>query len=338
LPGPIVNTATVSGTVGASTAVVASDTITVSLSHQPAITVAIASNTGVTSPGNTITYTYKAKNVGDVTLKPVTITDSRFGPILLNTASLAPGAEAAGSKAYFVHNHDIDKPLINTAVAEGVSMGGTIVNDQDSVSVLVTGPAITYTIYVPAIPSDYPAPPCQNIVANSSFEDSSGWKLPVTVYTAAYSTAQQNSGARSVRTGILDQTDNIFSYSSVSQTVTIPASATVADLSYHLWPQTSETTLFKAPVQALGIEEADSHYANDLQMVLILDGDGNELARLYAQRRNDQSWILEEHDLLDFKGQTITLYFGTFNNGNSWLGVTAMFVDDVELSVCAPNE
>jgi hypothetical protein len=157
------------------------------------------------------------------------------------------------------------------------------------------------------------------------------------MYTAVYSSAQKHSGARALHTGISDQADNIFSFSSGMQTVTIPAGATQADLSYYLWPQTSETTRFKDPVQLLDLEEKERQYFNDTQLVLILDSAGNQLARLYAQRRNDQAWILEEHDLLAFKGQTITLYFGTFNNGVPGQGVTAMFVDDVELNVCTAN-
>jgi hypothetical protein len=95
--------------------------------------------------------------------------------------------------------------------------------------------------------------------------------------------------------------------------------------------------LFKAPAEALKITERDSLTVSDIQLVLILDTDNNELKRLYGQRRNDRTWLLGENDLMEFRGQTIKLYFGTFNNGRWNQGVTAMFVDDVELEVCTPN-
>ena len=77
-------------------------------------------------------------------------------------------------------------------------------------------------------------------------------------------------------------------------------------------------------------------WASDVQLVLVLDpGDNSELARLFANRQNGSSWQLHSHSLLPFAGQTIKLYFGTYNNGK--YGVTAMYADDVTLEVCEPN-
>ena len=41
---------------------------------------------------------------------------------------------------------------------------------------------------------------CNDLITNGGFETDEAWQLPVTVYTAAYSTAEAHSGTRSVRT------------------------------------------------------------------------------------------------------------------------------------------
>ena len=364
LPGPIINTATVTGTVGASTTVVATDTLKVTLSYRPQIDVEVMANPSSALPGETVTYQYLVKNVGDVELNTVALTDSRLGAITLGATTLAPTASTTGSATYVVLDSDLPGPLTNTAVASGVSPTSTTVQDSDTVHVGLINPFSPTDIFLPVIanlyppatptptptntptitptpsptPTNTPSPiTCQNIVGNSGFEDSSAWVLETTAYTAAYTTVQQHTGARSVRTGIFSQASNIFSYSSAMQTVTIPSDATKANLTYYLWPRSTESSLFKAPAKALDLNEQDALSASDVQLVLILDTHNKELARLYGERRNDQTWIMGSDDLMGFKGQTIKLYFGTFNNGRRNQGVTGMYVDDVELEVCAPN-
>ena len=57
---------------------------------------------------------------------------------------------------------------------------------------------------------------CWDIVVNPSFEQDFGWSVPVTEYTAQYSTEQFFDGARSMKTGITDETQNVNSFSSAS--------------------------------------------------------------------------------------------------------------------------
>ena len=249
LPGPIVNTATVTGTVGASTTVVMTDTVDVSLSYRPQIAVSISADKGSALPGETVTYDYLVTNTGDVELSSVAVNDSRLGAITLDATTLAPGASASGTAAYLVQGSDLPGPLANTATASGDSPAGTTVQDQDTAVVSVISPAQPSDQYLPVVlkfyppatptptptntptitptpsptPTNTPSPiTCQNVVGNSGFEDLSAWRLETTAYTAAYSTVQRHTGARSVRTGITNQLDNIFSYSSAMQTITIP--------------------------------------------------------------------------------------------------------------------
>ena len=55
--------------------------------------------------------------------------------------------------------------------------------------------------------TDSPPPPptCQNGLSNSGFESNSAWNIPATAWPAGYSVTRAHSGARSMRTGIVDQ-------------------------------------------------------------------------------------------------------------------------------------
>ncbi len=317
-----------------------------------------SSDVPAASVGDTINYSYEIINTGGVTVTGITAVDDLLGPLDFGVTELAPEVSATTNLSYTVVVTDLPGPVVNTATVSGTVGVSTTVTFSDTANVsLFFRPSENYfpiifkeyelptpTPTATPVPTDTPeptdtptAPLCQNIVGNSGFEDFSAWLLEITAYTAKYSTVQQHSGARSVRTGITNQLDNIFSYSSAMQTVTIPHDATKAELSYWIYPQSTETMLFRAPANILEMNDRDALTASDVQLVLILDTNNNRLARLYGDRRDDRTWIFGKHDLLPFKGQTIKLYFGTFNNGRWNEGVTAMYVDDVELEVCAPE-
>ena len=183
-------------------------------------------------------------------------------------------------------------------------------------------------------PTSTPLPPlvCEEGVQNNSFEAQTVWRLPTTEYTAIYTEEQARTGDWSVRTGIVDLLDNVYSFSSVLQTVVIPANATAADLTFHLFPQSSESPALLIPASLLEAMSADATEVGDAQWVIIFDANGNELARPISMRSDSRTWEAHTVSLLPFAGQTIQLYFGTFNNG--WDGVTALYVDDVNLEVC----
>jgi len=169
-------------------------------------------------------------------------------------------------------------------------------------------------------------------VLNNGFETVEAWRLPTTEYTAAYSQEQANTGVWSMRTGITEVNDQVYSFSSALQTVVIPAEATVAELSFFLFPQSSESTSLLIPATIFEAMSAEAESVGDAQWVIIYDEAGNELARPVTMRSDARAWEEHKVDLLPFAGMTIQLYFGTFNNG--WDGITAMFVDDVYLELC----
>ena len=53
---------------------------------------------------------------------------------------------------------------------------------------------------------------------------------------------------------------------------------------------------------------------------------------LYAGLADDQQWVSEEFDLAAYRGQTVRLQFGTFNNGVGPLA--AQFFDNMHVQVC----
>ncbi len=185
-------------------------------------------------------------------------------------------------------------------------------------------------------PSPTSEPTCQNVVNNGGFENSSDWIIGNNAYPAAYSMVQMHSGARSMRTGIINPADNRLSYSSAWQFVSIPANTENATLNFWLYPISSgvrrEVNLI--PPTFIPTDISQGVHANDVQLVLIFDQSGNQHNLVY-QRSNGRSWTAYEFDVGAFAGQTIQLYFGVYNNG--YAGVTGMYVDDVTLLSCNTN-
>ena len=188
-------------------------------------------------------------------------------------------------------------------------------------------------------PTATPEPVCWQGIENGGFETKDAWFLPPTTYSAVYSQEAAHSGAWSARTGITDPAVNVYSFSSVRQTVAIPADIDEAILSFYLLPQTDDPAHLLVPESLM--EALSSMYmeVGDAQWVIIYDSRGRELARLVSMRENESEWQYYEFDLSDFfdlskyMGKTIEIYFGTFNSGKE--GITAMFVDDVSLSDCS---
>ena len=105
-------------------------------------------------PGETITYIYEVKNMGDVSLSAVTATDDLLGVVTLSATTLAPGASATSTLTYTVKTGDLPGPLTNVVATEGTSPVGTVVRDQDSATVVVIDPnppSPSAELYLPMI-------------------------------------------------------------------------------------------------------------------------------------------------------------------------------------------
>jgi uncharacterized repeat protein (TIGR01451 family) len=142
LPGPLTNTAVVTGT-GPTGAVRSSqDNVSVALSNQPKLEVEKTASRSSALPGEVVTYTYTIKNTGDVSLSNVKATDTPLGTVTLSSTTLAVGASATGTLTYTVQAGDLPGPLVSTVEAEGTSPTGTVVKGTDSatVSIIASNP------------------------------------------------------------------------------------------------------------------------------------------------------------------------------------------------------
>ena len=195
-------------------------------------------------------------------------------------------------------------------------------------------------IYPYAPPSPTPTdsvPPgdCTEKIKNGGFENGTAWEIPVTAYPAAYSTTKYHSGTRSMRTGIVIADDNLYSYSSTRQTVTIPATSKNVTLRFWIYPRSDETLSIPIPQQQLGIVFEEAPLSGDVQYVLILDENNIWIDTLVWDRSDSRQWTEYSFNLKQYAGQTIKLHFGTYNDGYN--GITSMYVDDVSLTICPPG-
>ena len=179
--------------------------------------------------------------------------------------------------------------------------------------------------------------PCPNLIVNSNFETTTGWYIPITEYSADYSTAQYHSPWHSMRTGITDPLDNTYSYSDFSQTVSLPLNDDTYTLGMWLYTLSGELLAGQPQVESsdslvYGQPFRDSVLSTDKQYVLVLNQYGYVIDYLWITLEDTGSWAYHQFDLSEYAGSTITLQWGTYNDGYD--GLSAMYVDDVTLLQC----
>ena len=155
--GAVANAATATGTPPSGDAVQATASATLPLIAGPLLTLG---KTGVYTQGNgalgsVITYTFTARNAGNVTLTGVTIADPHAGLSTIaltwpgTAGTLAPGAQVVGTATYAVTQADVDAGTVrNTARVTGTPPSGPAVGaDSQTVSLatVAAGPAVTTT-------------------------------------------------------------------------------------------------------------------------------------------------------------------------------------------------
>jgi hypothetical protein len=180
--------------------------------------------------------------------------------------------------------------------------------------------------------SQPPPSQCGDYIANGGYETDAAWYIPTTAYSAGYSTTIYRSGYRGMRTGIYYASHNTYSYSDVNQTITLPSSLSSAKLAFYMYPISGESGSLAVPDIPDTPYFGDEVLSSDVQYLLILDQYGNWIDTLIWERTNQQKWVYREFSLAGYKGRTIKVQFGTFNDGGG--GVTANYLDDVSLWVC----
>ncbi len=139
-PDPLPNTVTAIGT-GPNGQVSDTDTHSVDIIH-PAIQIVKTAKPTSIGPGETVTYTFKVTNTGDVTLFVVKVTDNKLGNIC-TIAQLDVG-ESQTCTADFTASSDFGGPLDNVGKARGHDVTGFNVEDTDRASIdVVLGTTVT---------------------------------------------------------------------------------------------------------------------------------------------------------------------------------------------------
>lgn len=194
---------------------------------------------------------------------------------------------------------------------------------------------------------------CTNQVINPGFENRSGWGIPNTAYSAGYQfrTPPETvfAGDWSMRTGIPAYLayQNRYSYSDAWQTVYIPPGATSARLTLYNKMvsleapasgelQTEERNLAEVEPQfAAGALWGEEALAGDRMYILLLNPfNGRIIQTLQAWDARNNNWKLREYDLMAYRGQSIRIQFGTYNDGDYFNRVTSMYVDEAYVEVC----
>jgi TolB protein len=189
--------------------------------------------------------------------------------------------------------------------------------------------------------------PCEHRLAAGGFEGGVSaldhfWQRPTTPATAVYSTKYAYGGAQSLSAGI-DGTTDVYSYSSANQYFTIPAGASSASLSFWWYPISAEGPLAETSAkrselalleQAFAGVVPDEVMAGDRQYVLILNSSGQVLKSLLWTRSNARAWQRATFDLTAYRGLTVRLAFGAYNDGDG--NSTALYADEASIVACYP--
>ncbi len=139
LPGPLNNTVAASGKEDMTNKPVsATANASVALTYNAAITVAKVPSSAAASVGETVTYTYTINNTGNVTVKGLTLSDDKLGPVNINKKDLAPGETTTATATHVVVETDLPGPLNNTATVAGTDSQGGAVTAQATASVTLS--------------------------------------------------------------------------------------------------------------------------------------------------------------------------------------------------------
>lgn len=192
-----------------------------------------------------------------------------------------------------------------------------------------TIPSPTFTPSItPITPTSTPVPGvppgCVNIILNGAFEDNSAWIFGDTPAPPQYVGNPVYAGMRSLQSGNPpNYRPPAMSFSSAQQLVTLPASASTAELRWWMFPRSEEPVSDSITIGA------------DRQEVILLNPNQSTKEVIFRVRRNAGGYVQEVRDLTPYLGQTFWVYFNVFNDGSNLR--TWMFLDDVQLFVCYPG-
>ncbi|MBN1995424.1 MAG: PKD domain-containing protein, partial [Anaerolineae bacterium] len=148
----LTNTVAVTGVNTLSEITVATDTASVPLTYTIGITVVKTASQATASPGDTVTYTYRITNTGDITLTVILYDDELDTYPPLSAMTVAPQNSVTGTAVKLVNAGDLPGPIVNTAIVTGAN---TIVSQ----TVMATNTAVVTLTYTTAISLEKRATP-----------------------------------------------------------------------------------------------------------------------------------------------------------------------------------
>lgn len=201
------------------------------------------------------------------------------------------------------------------------SSTNTVTATPTATTVPTNTPTATATVTATIVPTNTPtATPsptpangtCVELVANGGFETEGAWSFGYTPRPAGYVTTPIHGGVRALRLGIPAGTANANSYSSARQAIALPMNATRVTLTY--W------------------ERAGGGDGSDYREALVLVG-GRPVTLTRSFGAGSNQWQMRTFDLTAWRGQTMTVYFNTYNAGSG--EVASEYLDDVSVMACS---
>jgi len=154
LPGPLVNTATASGTEDKTDKPISTEaSASIDLTYTSSLEVTKVPSQDSAAIGETVTYSYTILNTGSTTLSTLALNDNRLGDITLDKTTLAPGESAIGTATYTVKESDLPGPLTNTATATAKDSQDKDVTGQGTATVELTYTSSLEVTKVPSVTS-----------------------------------------------------------------------------------------------------------------------------------------------------------------------------------------
>ena len=185
---------------------------------------------------------------------------------------------------------------------------------------------------------------CANVLYNPNFEGLGGWNISVANNPSSYTQQYWYSPVWSMLSGVPLWTANPFPYEFTTgefwqpTMIPIPWNATVVNLRMRLLPRSTDLWGYHITEQAAmdAAFDLNAPTATESQYGHIRDAaNTTTLRQLFKWFPVDSYyWLYRSYDLMDFRGQTISVLFGAANDG--WDGNTALYVDDVYLYYCVP--
>lgn len=156
LPGPIVNTVTVTATVGRE-AITRTASASVALQEHgedsAALSIDVTVSTGAVLPGSTIDYDYRVINTGEIALRNLKLSDTWSGSIPLSRTLLQPTEAATGTVSYQCQENISIGKLTNVVNVTADGVDGSTVSDSASFTVTIIDPALKEELRLPLISS-----------------------------------------------------------------------------------------------------------------------------------------------------------------------------------------